>query len=103
MARETVPVLNWSEHEAAALQVWLGRCTSLVIEYLFRRGLSLGAGAGPGNSGWRLAGARHFMRNLPQTTMSPQYLQFTKGRGGCNKNSPLAARRQKRPMTPARS
>jgi hypothetical protein len=29
----------------------------LVIECLFRRGLSLGAGAGPGNSGGRWAGA----------------------------------------------
>jgi hypothetical protein len=59
----------------------------MVFGCLFRRGLSL---RGNGSSA-QFTGA--FGRwpvspgELPQTTMSPQYLQFTKGRGRCNKNS----------------
>jgi hypothetical protein len=36
---QILPALNCTEHEAAAVQAWLGRCTSMVVESLFRRGL----------------------------------------------------------------
>jgi hypothetical protein len=77
-----------AEHEAAAVQAWLGRRTSIVFGCLFRRGLSLGSTwpANPDESG----PPGFFCVELPQTTMSPQYLQFTKGRGSCNKIRPAA-------------